>query len=60
LTAPTPTLKAEYPDLHGVLELRDIDRPAGDGSAVFSVSGVVWGQDRLQIIANHLGVPLEW
>jgi hypothetical protein len=31
-----------------------------DGSAVFSVSGVVWGQDRLQMIANHLGVPLEW
>jgi hypothetical protein len=31
-----------------------------DGSVIFVTSGYLWGQDRLRLLANYLGVPLDW
>jgi len=31
-----------------------------DGSTLYSTPGVIWGRDRLQSLADYLGVPLQW
>jgi len=31
-----------------------------DGSVIFVTSGYIWGYDRMKLIADYLGVPLDW
>ena len=31
-----------------------------DGSAVFSTSGYVWGEQKLRALADYMGIPLDW